>query len=216
MNPHFSPGLFSQLPVVGILRGFSREQVIHIVQAALRGGLTNLEITMNSPDAPALIRSAVEIAAGRLNIGAGTVLDLHLLDQALEAGASFIVTPTVAEPVITECISEKIPVFPGAFTPTEILSAWDLGASMVKIFPAETLGPAYIRALKAPLPQVKLLPTGGVDLQTLPAFIKAGADGFGVGSPLFNHQRIKAGDWAWVESQCRAFAESWQRSRQLS
>ena len=84
---------------------------------------------------------------------------------------------------------------------------------MVKIFPAETLGPAYIRALKGPLPKIKLLPTGGVDLATLPEFLKAGADGFGVGSPLFDRQRIESGDWLWVETQCRAFAEAYRRGR---
>jgi 2-dehydro-3-deoxyphosphogluconate aldolase / (4S)-4-hydroxy-2-oxoglutarate aldolase len=208
MNRKFSQSLFDSLPVVGILRGFNESQVTSIVQAAIRAGLTNLEITMNSPDASSQIRHALEIAEGRMNIGAGTVLNLELLDQALSAGASFIVTPTLAEPVITECVSERIPIFPGALTPTEIMTAWDLGATMVKVFPAESLGPSYIRALKAPLPQVKLLPTGGVDLKTLADFIKAGADGFGVGSPLFNSARINAGDWEWIEAQCKSFAET--------
>lgn len=208
MRRQFSQSLFEAMPIVGILRGFTKGQVTEIVHGSIRGGLTNLEITMNSPDAAAQIRHAVEIAEGRVNIGAGTVLDLELLDEALSAGASFIVTPTVAELVINECVSEKIPIFPGALTPTEIVRAWDLGATMVKIFPAEALGLSYIRGLKAPLPQVKLLPTGGVDLKTLPDFIKAGADGFGVGGPLFNSQRVRAGDWEWIERQCKAFAET--------
>lgn len=209
MKPAFNLSLFAALPVVGIMRGFSDAQVEQIVNAAVRGGLKNLEITMNSPNAPDQIRRAVEMVEGRMNIGAGTVLNLELLERALQAGASFIVTPTVAEMVITGCVSEKIPVFPGAFSPTEIVTAWDLGATMVKIFPAETVGPGYIRALKAPLPHVKLLPTGGVDLKTLPDFIKAGADGFGVGSPLFNPDRVKSGDWAWIEEQCRTFAATY-------
>jgi 2-dehydro-3-deoxyphosphogluconate aldolase/(4S)-4-hydroxy-2-oxoglutarate aldolase len=95
---------------------------------------------------------------------------------------------------------------------SEVVRAWDLGAMMVKIFPAESVGPNYIRALKAPLPHIKLLPTGGVDLETLPAFLKAGADGFGIGSPLFNRQRVESGDWTWVEAQCRAFAEAHRRA----
>ena len=142
-------------------------------------------------------------------IGAGTVLNLELLEKALDAGASFIVTPIVNTDVIIKCVTHKIPVFPGAYSPTEVLQAWELGATMVKVFPAETLGPEYIKAIKAPLPLVKLMPTGGVDLKTLAAYRKAGADGFGVGSPLFDRARVEAGDWNWIETQCRAFVEAY-------
>ena len=212
MSASFSRTLFQELPIVGILRGFTMGQMTEIVRAALRGGLRNIEITMNTPDAARQLREAVTVAEGRLNIGAGTVINLELLDQALAAGASFIVTPTVEPKVITECANQEIPVFPGALSPTEIVRAWELGAMMVKVFPAETVGPGYIRALKAPLPHIKLLPTGGVDLKTLPDFLKAGADGFGIGSPLFDRQRIEACDWAWVEAQCRVFAEVYRRA----
>jgi len=195
---------FDALPIIGILRGFNASQTEQIIEAAIRGGLRNIEITMNTPDAAGQIRRA---ARGNLNIGAGTVLTRATLDEALEAGAKFIVTPTVQTDIIAECVRQKIPVFPGAFSPTEVLRAWDLGAAMVKIFPAETLGPAYVRALKAPLPHVRLLPTGGVDLQTLPAFLKAGASGFGIGSPLFDKARIEACDWLWIQARCAAFAQ---------
>jgi 2-dehydro-3-deoxyphosphogluconate aldolase / (4S)-4-hydroxy-2-oxoglutarate aldolase len=197
------------IPIVGILRGFSTEQVRAIVNACLRGELRNLEITMGSPHTPEQIRLARDIAAERMSIGAGTVLNVELLEKALDAGATFIVTPIVNVAVIRECVRRKIPVFPGAYTPTEILNAWELGATMVKVFPAETLGPGYIKAIKAPLPQVKLMPTGGVDLKTIGEYKKAGADGFGVGSPLFDRARVEAGDWAWVEAQCRAFVEAY-------
>jgi 2-dehydro-3-deoxyphosphogluconate aldolase/(4S)-4-hydroxy-2-oxoglutarate aldolase len=206
----FSRELFEALPVIGILRGFNREQVVELVSAALRGGLANLEITMNSPEAALQIHEAKAAAAGRMNVGAGTVTSLALLDEALSAGASFIVTPTLNSAVLARCIQDQVPVFPGAFSPSEVVRAWDEGATMVKIFPAETLGPAYIRALKAPFPKIKLLPTGGVDLATLPEFLKAGADGFGVGSPLFDRRRVECGDWPWVGAQCRAFAETYQ------
>lgn len=199
----------SALPVVGILRGFSTPQLREIVQACLRGGLRNLEITMGSPHTPEQIRIAREIAREGMSIGAGTVLNLDLLEKALAAGATFIVTPIVNVDVIAECVRRKIPVFPGAYTPTEIFKAWEFGATMVKVFPAETLGPGYIRAIKAPLPQVKLMPTGGVDLKTITAYKKAGADGVGVGSPLFDRARVEARDWAWVEAQCRAFVEAY-------
>ena len=197
----------SKLPVVGILRGFTTPQVIEIAKAALRGGLRNLEITMGSAETQ--IQQARRIAGERMCIGAGTVLNLELLEKALAAGASFIVTPIVNVGVIEECVRRKIPVFPGAYSPTEIFRAWELGATMVKVFPSETLGPSYIKAIKAPLPQVKLMPTGGVDLKTLAAYKKAGADGFGVGGPLFDRARVEAGDWKWIETQCRAFVNAY-------
>ena len=206
MEPAFSQEKFAELPVVGILRGFGMDQVQEIVRACLRGGLRNLEITMNSPDAAWQIRRARELADGQMNIGAGTVTSMELLESALQAGACFIVTPGLHVGVVSECVGRGVPVFPGAFTPTEIYGAHELGARMVKVFPAEVLGPGYIKAIKAPLPQVKLMPTGGVDVTTLAAYRKAGADGFGVGSPLFRKEKVEAGDWQWVEQQCRAFA----------
>ena len=118
-------------------------------------------------------------------------------------------TPAINAAVVSRCVSEGVPVFSGVFGPSEVVRAWDLGATMVKIFPAETHGPAYIRALKSPLPNIKLLPTGGVNLATLPEFVKAGADGVGVGNPLFDRKRIESGDWSWVEAQCRIFAAAY-------
>jgi 2-dehydro-3-deoxyphosphogluconate aldolase/(4S)-4-hydroxy-2-oxoglutarate aldolase len=212
MNPPFSPALFYELPIIGILRGFTTGQVTEIVRAALRGGLKNIEITMDAAAAAGQLREAVAAAEGRLNVGAGTVINRERLDQALAAGATFVVTPTVDPGVIAECVKRNVPVLPGAFSPSEILRAWELGAMMVKVFPAESVSPGYIRALKAPLPQVKLLPTGGVDLKTLPDFVKAGADGFGIGGPLFDRKRVEAGDWTWIEAQCRAFAEAYGRA----
>jgi 2-dehydro-3-deoxyphosphogluconate aldolase/(4S)-4-hydroxy-2-oxoglutarate aldolase len=107
----------------------------------------------------------------------------------------------------------KVPIFPGAFSPTEIQHAWELGATMVKIFPADALGPGYLRSLKAPLPHLKLMPTGGVDATTLAAYAQAGADAFGVGSPLFRAERLAADDWEWLRNQCRAFAEAYRKTK---
>ena len=213
MSAPFSTKLFEQLPIVGILRGLPAEKLRHVVEAVRDGGLTNLEITMNTPGAAEQIRSAREIAGGALNIGAGTVTNLQSLDDALAAGASFIVTPTLVPAVIERCVQLKVPVFPGAFSPTEIQQAWELGATMVKIFPADALGPSYLRSLKAPLPHLKLMPTGGVDVDTLAAYAQAGADAFGVGSPLFRAERIAADDWEWLRNQCRAFAEVYRKTK---
>lgn len=208
MNTLFRQDYFEQAPVVGILRGFSLTQTRHIVAAAVRGGLRNIEITMNSPGAAEQIRAAAEVADGALNVGAGTVTSLDRLAEALAAGASFIVTPTVEPQVIQACVEARVPVFPGGFTPTEIFRAWSLGATMVKVFPADFLGPAYIKSLKAPLPNLRLMPTGGVDLASLPAYRQAGAAAFGVGNPLFDKARIEQADWPWIEQRCRAFASA--------
>ena len=208
----FQQFLFDELPIVGILRGFDSVSVDHIIRASVRGGLRNIEITMNSPDAEALIRSARREAGDAMNIGAGTVLNEPQLQAALNAGASFIVTPVVCEAVIAKCVALSVPVFPGAFSPTEIARAWELGSKMVKVFPADRLGPGYIRNLKAPFPHIGLMPTGGVGLETLEDFVKAGAAALGVGSPLFSGDRVRQQDWAWIQARCEAFAEAWKKA----
>jgi 2-dehydro-3-deoxyphosphogluconate aldolase/(4S)-4-hydroxy-2-oxoglutarate aldolase len=211
MNTPFSLELFQRVPIIGILRGLPLAQLRPVVEAVRDSGLTNLEITMNTPGAAEQIRAAATLAGPALNLGAGTVTDLKLLDQALAAGASFIVTPHLAVPVIERCVKLGVPVFPGAFSPTEIFQAWELGATMVKVFPAETFGPAYIRSVKAPFPQVRLMPTGGVNLDTLASYAQAGADAFGVGSPLFQPDRLAAGDWTWLRERGRAFVAACQK-----
>ena len=212
MNNEFHRARFDELPVVGILRGFAAEDVERIVESAARGGLRNIEITMNSPGAEGLIRLGRDVAGDRMNVGAGTVLNETQLDAALDAGAGFIVTPVLNEGVIRRCVEREIPVFPGAFTPTEIVRAWEAGATMVKVFPADRLGAGYIKNLKAPLPHIALMPTGGVSLETVIAFVQAGASAAGVGSPLFHAERVRRKDWAWIESQCRAFAQAWKQA----
>lgn len=192
----FSTNLFAQAPVVGIIRGLSATQVTAILPLYVDSGLTTLEITMNTPGAGAMIRQAIERYPTQLNIGAGTVRTLADLDDAIAVGAQFIVTPTLNEAVILRCVERGIPIFPGAFTPTEIERAWTLGATMVKVYPAGVLGPDYIRDVKAPLDDVKLLPTGGIGLDNIAAYRKAGADGVGMGSQLFDKTLIRNQDWS--------------------
>jgi 2-dehydro-3-deoxyphosphogluconate aldolase/(4S)-4-hydroxy-2-oxoglutarate aldolase len=201
--------LFHQLPVVGILRGFQSAEVHHLVVAAANGGLCNFEVTMNSPDAVGVLGEMYDWIGPRANIGAGTVCSMEDLELALRAGATFIVTPIVVEDVIAECVRRQVPVFPGALTPTEMHRAFELGASAVKVFPSEAMGPAYIRALRGPFPNWRLMPTGGVTVETLAAYQRAGAAAYGVGSPLFDKQQVKEGNWAWVERQARRFAEAY-------
>jgi 2-dehydro-3-deoxyphosphogluconate aldolase/(4S)-4-hydroxy-2-oxoglutarate aldolase len=194
-----------ELPLIGILRAVPLAKLPPLLDAVVRGGLRNIEVTMNSPGAIEQIRQAGQNEA--LNVGAGTVTSVGSLEEALRAGARFVVTPLLNGDVIAECVRRNVPVFPGAFSPTEICEAWELGATMVKVFPADAGGPEYIRALGGPFPKIKLLPTGGVHLKTAADFLKAGAAGLGVGSPLFDKARIEAADWPWLAERTRQFVE---------
>jgi 2-dehydro-3-deoxyphosphogluconate aldolase/(4S)-4-hydroxy-2-oxoglutarate aldolase len=205
MASRFRPDRFHELPIVGILRGFDPRQTAALLAAARAGGLSTVEITMDTPGAPDLIRRAVADHGDTLNLGAGTVTSIDRLEAALAAGAMFVVTPTFDPVVVARCRALGVPVFPGALSPTEIEQAWSAGATLVKVFPADGLGPRHLRALKASLPHIRLLPTGGVDLASLAEYARAGADGFGIGSPLFRRDRVDAEDWPWIETRCRAF-----------
>lgn len=202
----YSREKFSQLPVVGIIRGMCMEDVMDILPLYVNAGFTTIEFTLNTPDVISIIQAAQHEYNGRLNIGAGTVCDRNDLDKALKAGAQFIVAPIVNEEVMKECVELSIPVFPGAYTATEIYKAWSLGAEMVKVFPATSLGPAYIKDIKAPFNQIKLMPVGGIDLQNCLDFMKAGSDGLGVGSQLFNKKMIQDKNWTLLAEQFEAFA----------
>jgi 2-dehydro-3-deoxyphosphogluconate aldolase / (4S)-4-hydroxy-2-oxoglutarate aldolase len=195
MSHPFSQDRFNKVPVVGIMRNLPPQHTDALVDCYAAAGLTTLEVTMNSAGATKIIASLVKNYGDRLNIGAGTVCDLNDLDNALLAGAQFIVTPILDEEVIRACVAANIPVFPGAFTPTEILKAWKLGATMVKVFPASKLGPEFIKELLAPLNYLKLLPTGGINLQNFREYFNAGAQGVGIGSGLFPAELINNGRW---------------------
>ncbi|ACT92265.1 bifunctional 4-hydroxy-2-oxoglutarate aldolase/2-dehydro-3-deoxy-phosphogluconate aldolase [Dyadobacter fermentans] len=203
----FSWELFNKAPLVGIIRNVSPDDVKRILPIYREAGLTTVEITMNTPGATDLIRYAIENEYEGLNIGAGTVCTKDDLDQALDAGAQFIVTPVLSKKVVKSCVKKGIPVFPGAYTPTEIFNAWTLGASMVKIYPATALGPGYIKDLKAPMNQLKLLPTGGVSLENMTAFLAAGANGLGIGGQLFDKKLIDAKDWDGLQAHFLQFAQ---------
>ncbi|UBM59352.1 bifunctional 4-hydroxy-2-oxoglutarate aldolase/2-dehydro-3-deoxy-phosphogluconate aldolase [Marinilongibacter aquaticus] len=191
----FSQELFKTVPIVGILRNVDFEDFKHILDIARSSGLTSLEVTMNTAAAPEMIAYAREKAGENMNIGAGTVCDEADLKEALAAGAQFIVSPIVDEDVIKTCVAKQIPIFPGAYTPTEIYRCWKLGAETVKVFPATVLGPSYIKDVLGPLNEIGLLPTGGVRLDNMKAFAQAGAVGFGLGGSLFPSAMIKAKQW---------------------
>ena len=165
-----------------------------IVKAYLKAGLHTIEITMNTAGATGII-SSLRIEFNDLNVGAGTVCNMEDYNNAVAAGAQFIVTPILDETVIKTAVAHGIPIFPGAYSPTEIYKAWSLGASAVKIFPATQLGVQFIKDISAPLNNTKLLPTGGVSLENIKSFFEAGAVGVGMGSSLFNKKLIQEGDF---------------------
>ncbi len=207
MNQTFSWKLFEQMPVVGILRNFPSEVMLPLALHYTEAGLTTLEITMNSAEAETTIALLIEKYGDRLNIGAGTVCTMTDLEKALAAGARFIVTPILDEDVIKSCVDRQIPIFSGAYTPTEIYKAWNWGASMVKVFPASRLGPEYVKEVLAPLNQIKLMPTGGITLDNCTDFLKAGAKGLGMGGQLFPKELILNQDWPKVKAVFRQFVE---------
>jgi len=202
----FSWTTFHAAPVVAILRGQSPATCIKVAEALQAAGFGTLEVTMNTPGVAEIIAELHELFPD-MNVGAGTVCTPKELDVALAAGAGFIVTPILDEKVITTCVNRDIPIFPGAYTPTEIYRAWSLGASAVKVFPASKLGVKYLQDLSGPLPQIKLIPTGGVSLDNIGLFFAAGATGVGMGSSLLDKKLIGTGDYEGLKSHFRAIKE---------
>lgn len=210
MNNPFSWAAFLRMPIIGILRNVTLSKIETLSQHYLNAGLTTLEITMNSKGATETITSLNARFGGQLNIGAGTVCSMEDLDKALGAGASFIVTPITDEDIIKKCVANDIPVFPGAYSPTEIYTAWKLGASMVKVFPAGQLGAGYIKEILAPLNQIKLLPTGGITIDNFSDFLRAGALGLGMGSHLLPKNLIENDQWEALSNHFLSFVKKYK------
>lgn len=176
---------FKKQPVLGIMRGITLGQVRPLVEAVIASGLKTIEITMNTNAAAKLIRKAKNIAKNRLVLGAGTVLDLESLKSALNNGATFIVTPVLIKEVMDYCVKNKIPVFPGALTPSEIYQAWEEGAAMVKVFPAKFFGPEYFREIKAPFNNIELLACSGITPENMREYFNCGASAIAFGASVF-------------------------------
>ncbi len=176
--------------IVAVVRSQDSEQLVEVVRALADGGVTVVEITMSVPGALDVVRAARAALGDRVLLGAGTILDPETCRLAILAGAEYIVAPTLNFDVIRMCRRYDKLVMPGAFTPTEILAAWEAGADIVKVFPADVVGPAFFKALKGPLPQVRVMPTGGVDLTTAASFLKAGACCLGIGGQLVEPRAI--------------------------
>jgi len=199
--------------VIAIMRAKSSDQLLAAADAIKAGGVQAIEVTMTTPGALDVIRQATERYGADVLFGVGSVLDPESARAAILAGAQFVVSPTLNLKTIELCHRYAIPVVPGAYTPTEILTAWEAGADMVKVFPASVGGPAYFKAVKAPLPQVKLVPVGGVDLDTTADFIRAGADAVGVGSALVSQKLLDAGDFAALTERARRLRQEVAKGR---
>jgi 2-dehydro-3-deoxyphosphogluconate aldolase/(4S)-4-hydroxy-2-oxoglutarate aldolase len=203
--------------IIPVVRAPSSDLAMRAVDAIRAGGIDVVEVTMTVPGAVSLIDELARRFGDAVVVGAGTVLDAETARACIIAGAAFIVSPVLDAATIACCRTHGIPVVPGALTPTEIVRAVQAGADMVKVFPCGALGGArYIQSLKAPLPHVRLVPTGGVTLQTVGDFIRAGASAVGVGADLVDIGQIQDGRADAVTENARRFAEAIQQARGAS
>jgi 2-dehydro-3-deoxyphosphogluconate aldolase / (4S)-4-hydroxy-2-oxoglutarate aldolase len=202
-----------QAGVVAIIRMKDPEKVRAVAEAIAAGGARALEVTMTVPRAVELIAELAPTMPSGFLLGAGTVVDAATAKRVIDAGAQFVVGPVFRREVITACHERDVPVLPGCFTPTEILEAWDAGADVVKVFPATALGPGFIKDVRAPLPHVKLMPTGGVTLDNAGDWIKAGAVAVGVGTALLDAKAIAAGDYATLRANAERIVANVRAAR---
>jgi 2-dehydro-3-deoxyphosphogluconate aldolase/(4S)-4-hydroxy-2-oxoglutarate aldolase len=201
--------------LIPVIRLATSRDAIRAADAILKGGASILEVTMNVPGALGVIRDLRGDLEDEIVVGAGTVLDPQTARAAILEGARFVVSPVMLPEVITMCRRYGVVVIPGAMTPTEVLGAFEAGADMVKVFPAGALGgPSYIRALKAPMPQVPLVPTGGVNLKNAGDYIMAGASALGVGESLVDPAAVKDGRWEIIKERTAAFIRVIEEARQ--
>lgn len=189
--------------VVAVIRIKEPDQLRAVIDALAAGGVRALEVTMTVPRAIELIAEIAPTLSQDFLFGAGTVLDAGTAARAIDAGARFIVSPIFRRSVVDACHARDVPAMPGCLTPTEILEAWDTGADIVKVFPATTLGPGYLKDVRAPLPHVKLMPTGGVTVDNAGDWIRAGAVAVGVGSAVVDTAAIAAGNYQIIEAHAR-------------
>ncbi len=200
--------------VVAVVRLASGDHLVKVAEALKSGGITAIEFTIPTPNSLEMIKQASAQLGDSVIMGAGTVLDPETARAAILSGAQFIVTPALNLKTIELCQRYGKPVIPGALTPTEILTAWEAGADMVKVFPADSMGPSYIKAVLAPLPQVRLVPTGGVSADNAAQYIQAGATALGVGGKLVDQQAVSRGDWSVLTMEAERLMSAVQQKDQ--
>lgn len=206
--------LILDVGLIPVVRASSPEEAISIVEAIKAGGLSILEITMTVPGALRVIEKVVNRYGDKILLGAGTVLDAETARAVILAGAEFIVTPSLKASTIELCKRYSKVVIPGALTPTEVVTAWEAGADFVKVFPCDNVGgPKYIKALKGPFPQIDLIPTGGVNLNTAAEFLAAGSAALAVGSELIDKKAVASGDFTKITENAKKFLEVVQAAK---
>lgn len=193
--------------VVAVLRAKSGEALLDVANALYDGGVTSIEVTFTVPGAHQIIEKVANQLGNKIMLGAGTVLDPETARIAILSGAEFIVAPTVNLDVIRMCKRYSKLALPGAFTPTEVITAWEAGADVVKVFPSDVVGPAHLKALYGPFPHVRLMPTGGVNLETAASFLKAGAVALGIGTSLVDPAAVAAKDWTSISTTAKKYVE---------
>lgn len=199
--------------IVAAIRADSSERLIEVAAALEAGGAKFIEVTMNTPNALKIVEALSEKMRGRVGVGVGTVLDPETARAAILAGAEYIVTPTLNLKVIEMAKRYSKLIFPGAFTPTEILTAWEAGADMVKVFPASVLGPGYLKDIHGPLPHIRLMPVGGVSVENCGEFIRAGASAVTAASCIAPKKDIAEGNWEKISGLARQMIANIQAAR---
>ena len=200
--------------IIAIVRADSSEGLVHVVQAIAEGGVRCIEVTMTTPGALQCLRDATEYLRGKdVLLGVGSVIDGDTARQAIEAGAQYVVGPNTDPAVIEAAHAHDVPAIPGAFTPNEIVRAWQLGGDLIKVFPATLGGLDYIKAVRAPLPQIPLVPTGGIDEHNLADFFSAGVAAVGVGTALVNRLLVAAQDYHGLTASAERFASALRAAR---
>jgi 2-dehydro-3-deoxyphosphogluconate aldolase / (4S)-4-hydroxy-2-oxoglutarate aldolase len=202
--------------VVAVIRMKEPDKIRGVVDALTEGGVRALEITMTVPRAIELIAEIAPTLPSSFIFGAGTVVDGETARRAIAAGAQFLVSPVFRRDVITAAHAQDVPALPGCLTPTEILEAWDAGADIVKVFPATALGPGYLKDVRAPLPHVKLMPTGGVTVDNAGDWIRAGAVAVGVGSALLDAKAIASGSFGSIVENARRIVANVRAAREIA
>jgi 2-dehydro-3-deoxyphosphogluconate aldolase/(4S)-4-hydroxy-2-oxoglutarate aldolase len=200
--------------IVAVIRAKSGDLLVDVAEALLAGGVDVMEVTFTVPGAVKVLERVAEKLGSRVLLGAGTVLDTETARIALLAGAEFVVSPATNVEVISMCRRYDKLVMPGAFTPTEVVTAWEAGADIVKVFPSDVAGPAYLKALRGPLPHIRLMPTGGVNLETAGEFLRAGACALGIGGSLVEPKAVDSGDMKRIEQLARQYVDIVRRSRE--
>ena len=206
--------LMRQTAVIAIMRAKSSEQLIAAADAIKAGGVSVIEVTMTTPGALRVIEEASKRYGEEVLFGAGTVLDADTARAAILAGADFIVSPILNLGTVATCRRYGVPVIPGCFSPTEMLTAWEAGADLIKFFPASLGGPSLVRDILVPLPQLEIVPVGGVSLHTAADFIRHGATALGIGSSLINQELLNSGDMEELTRRAAAFIEEVKKGRE--